>query len=163
MMTTSSSRESQCMADINITPFTDVLLVLLIIFIILAAVAAPPGFQKQLSSPRPKFISDPPLGAHQIQVEVTAKDRISLDGKPICFAQLYQMMAATIASHDRQGYSRHIALSPQGEPLEQQRVSLGLSYDHRIINGRTADAMLLRLKKLIEEPEPEPAPPRGPA
>ena len=110
MMMTSSSRESQCMADINITPFTDVLLVLLIIFIILAAVAAPPGFQKQLSSPRPKFISDPPLGAHQIQVEVTAKDRISLDGKPIRFAQLYQMMAATIASHDRQGYSRHIAL-----------------------------------------------------
>jgi biopolymer transport protein ExbD len=110
MMTISSSRETQCMADINITPFTDVLLVLLIIFIILAAVAAPPGFQKQLSNPRPKPILDPPLGSHQILVEVTAKDRVSLDGKPILFAQIYQMMAATIALHDRHGYSRHIAL-----------------------------------------------------
>ena len=110
MMTTSSSRESQCMADINITPFTDVLLVLLIIFIILAAVSAPPGFQKQLSNPSPKLVSDPPLGAHQILVEVTASDRVSLDGKVIQFAQLYDMMAATIAFHDRHGYSRHIAL-----------------------------------------------------
>jgi len=99
-MTISSSRETQCMPDINITPFTDVLLVLLIIFIILAAVTAPPGFQKQLSSPRPKFISDPPLGSHQILVEVTAKDRVSLDGKPILFTQIYQMMAATIASYN---------------------------------------------------------------
>ncbi len=41
MMTTSSSRETQYMAEINITPFTDVLLVLLIIFILLAALATP--------------------------------------------------------------------------------------------------------------------------
>lgn len=34
------------MAEINITPFTDVLLVLLIIFMILAAMVTPPGFQK---------------------------------------------------------------------------------------------------------------------
>jgi biopolymer transport protein ExbD len=109
-MTLSSSRESQCMADINITPFTDVLLVLLIIFIILAAVSAPPGFQKQLSSPSPKVVSDHVLGARPILVEVTSTDRISLDGKVIQFAQLYHMMAVTIAFHDRHGYSRHIAL-----------------------------------------------------
>ena len=36
------------MAEINITPFTDVLLVLLIIFMILAALVAPPGFEKEL-------------------------------------------------------------------------------------------------------------------
>jgi pyruvate/2-oxoglutarate/acetoin dehydrogenase E1 component/pyruvate/2-oxoglutarate dehydrogenase complex dihydrolipoamide acyltransferase (E2) component len=51
------------------------------------------------------------------------------------------------------GISRDIALSAEGEPCEQQTVGLGLSYDHRIINGRTANALLLRLKKLIEEPE----------
>jgi 2-oxoglutarate dehydrogenase E2 component (dihydrolipoamide succinyltransferase) len=65
------------------------------------------------------------------------------------------------------GISRHITLTPEGEPFEQQRVSLGLTYDHRIINGRTADALLQRLKKLIEEPEPQAqaqaAPTRGPA
>jgi biopolymer transport protein ExbD len=39
----SAQQESDVMAEINITPFTDVLLVLLIIFMILAALAAPPG------------------------------------------------------------------------------------------------------------------------
>jgi pyruvate/2-oxoglutarate/acetoin dehydrogenase E1 component/pyruvate/2-oxoglutarate dehydrogenase complex dihydrolipoamide acyltransferase (E2) component len=59
------------------------------------------------------------------------------------------------------GISRHIALSAEGEPFEQRWVGLGLSYDHRIINGRTADALLLRLKKLIEEPEAAAALSRG--
>jgi biopolymer transport protein ExbD len=62
------------------------------------------------SSPSPKVVSDPPLEAHQILVEVTATDRVSVDGKVIQFAQLYQIMAATIAFHDRHGYSRRIAL-----------------------------------------------------
>lgn len=35
-------------SEINITPFTDVLLVLLVIFMILAALVIPPGFEKQL-------------------------------------------------------------------------------------------------------------------
>ena len=41
------------MAEINITPFTDVLLVLLIIFIILAAIVVPPGFEKELPNSNP--------------------------------------------------------------------------------------------------------------
>jgi biopolymer transport protein ExbD len=110
MMTTSSSRETQCMAEINITPFTDVLLVLLIIFILLAAVSAPPGFQKHLSTAPPKHEPAPAFESHEILVEVTAQDRVSLDGKVIRFAQLYQMMAATVALHDHHGYNRHIAL-----------------------------------------------------
>jgi biopolymer transport protein ExbD len=44
-------RDDGVMAEINITPFTDVLLVLLIIFMILAALVAPPGFEKQLPNP----------------------------------------------------------------------------------------------------------------
>ena len=44
----SSARDDEVMAEINITPFTDVLLVLLIIFMILAALVTPPGFQKNL-------------------------------------------------------------------------------------------------------------------
>lgn len=35
-------------SEINVTPFTDVLLVLLVIFMILAALVIPPGFEKQL-------------------------------------------------------------------------------------------------------------------
>lgn len=44
----SSAGDDEVMAEINITPFTDVLLVLLIIFMILAALVTPPGFQKNL-------------------------------------------------------------------------------------------------------------------
>ena len=39
----SAQQDNEVMAEINITPFTDVLLVLLIIFMILAARGAPPG------------------------------------------------------------------------------------------------------------------------
>ncbi len=44
----SAQQDDDVMAEINITPFTDVLLVLLIIFMLLAAVVTPPGFQKEL-------------------------------------------------------------------------------------------------------------------
>ena len=49
----SAQQESEVMAEINITPFTDVLLVLLIIFMILAALVAPPGFEKELPNKNP--------------------------------------------------------------------------------------------------------------
>lgn len=35
-------------SEINITPFTDVLLVLLVIFMILAALVVPPGFERKV-------------------------------------------------------------------------------------------------------------------
>ena len=44
----SAQQDAEVMAEINITPFTDVLLVLLIIFMILASLTAPPGFEKKL-------------------------------------------------------------------------------------------------------------------
>jgi biopolymer transport protein ExbD len=50
-MTTTLRADDAVMAEINITPFTDVLLVLLIIFMILAALVAPPGFEQKLSNP----------------------------------------------------------------------------------------------------------------
>ena len=50
----SAQGDDEVMAEINITPFTDVLLVLLIIFMILAALVTPPGFQKNCpTSPIP--------------------------------------------------------------------------------------------------------------
>ena len=49
----SAQQDQEVMAEINITPFTDVLLVLLIIFMILAALVAPPGFEKELPNKNP--------------------------------------------------------------------------------------------------------------
>ncbi len=68
------------MAEINITPFTDVLLVLLIISMILAALVAPPGFEKTLRDPS----SAPPThatAARIIDVAVNERGAIFVDGR----------------------------------------------------------------------------------
>ena len=73
-----AKQSDDVMAEINITPFTDVLLVLLIIFMILAALVTPPGFQKQL----PNSSSAPPTQAKQqkeIDVLVNSKGTIFVD------------------------------------------------------------------------------------
>jgi biopolymer transport protein ExbD len=111
---TSSKQDTDVMAEINITPFTDVLLVLLIIFMILAALAAPPGFQKQLpkKNTSPQNITKSQL-QHQIEVQVTAKNQIYIDGKPVPMSDLYTTMSTTIAYHERhanQGYTTHVSL-----------------------------------------------------
>lgn len=111
---TSSKQDTDVMAEINITPFTDVLLVLLIIFMILAALAAPPGFQKQLpkKNTSPQNITKSQL-QHQIEVEVTAKNNIYIDTKPVAMADLYNVMSNTISYHQRhanQGYTTHVSL-----------------------------------------------------
>jgi len=66
------------MAEINITPFTDVLLVLLIIFMILAAIVTPPGFEKELANhnPAPSHPLTPPK---EIDVIVNNKGVIFVD------------------------------------------------------------------------------------
>jgi biopolymer transport protein ExbD len=111
---TSSKQDTEVMAEINITPFTDVLLVLLIIFMILAALSAPPGFQKQLPKKNntPQNITKHEL-QHQIEVIVSGKNKIYIDGKPVPSERLYDTMATTIAyhrSHAAQGYKDHISL-----------------------------------------------------
>ena len=98
------------MADINITPFTDVLLVLLIIFMLLAALATPPGFQKSFGACDVRCGSGPLR--QPIRVEVASGPRISVNGIGVTTAQLYPAMADAIARHDRdpQHFSSHIEL-----------------------------------------------------
>jgi biopolymer transport protein ExbD len=81
-------RDDSVMAEINITPFTDVLLVLLIIFMILAALVAPPGFEKQLGDPG----TAPPqhtTAVRAIEVLVNETGAIFVDGKPSGERALY--------------------------------------------------------------------------
>ncbi len=68
------------MAEINITPFTDVLLVLLIIFMILAALVAPPGFEKQLPNKNPNTNTNQNKNKNDIEVDVNNKGVIFVDG-----------------------------------------------------------------------------------
>jgi biopolymer transport protein TolR len=88
----SSAGDDEVMAEINITPFTDVLLVLLIIFMILAALITPPGFQKQLPD---KSDQTPPTVVQKsksIEVLVNDKGRIFIDNKETDVPHLYADM-----------------------------------------------------------------------
>jgi biopolymer transport protein ExbD len=88
MSMVSAQQDQEVMAEINITPFTDVLLVLLIIFMILAALVAPPGFEKQLPDPG----HAPPThttAARTIEVMVNETGAIFVDGKPSGERALY--------------------------------------------------------------------------
>ncbi len=76
------------MAEINVTPFTDVLLVLLIIFMILAALVAPPGFERQLPDPSECCIR-PPSAARSISVVVSERGTIFVDGRATDERRIY--------------------------------------------------------------------------
>jgi biopolymer transport protein ExbD len=75
----SAKQEDDVMAEINITPFTDVLLVLLIIFMILAALVTPPGFQKELPNHSDPNQSQQNDNKKVIDVEVNNKGTIFVD------------------------------------------------------------------------------------
>ncbi len=99
-------RDDAVMAEINITPFTDVLLVLLIIFMILAALVAPPGFEKQLpdrgGAPPPRVVA-----ARTIQVLVNERGAVFVDGKRSGERALYADMIDTVRRRGR----LHVALA----------------------------------------------------
>jgi biopolymer transport protein ExbD len=97
----SAKQDSEVMAEINITPFTDVLLVLLIIFMILAALITPPGFQKELPNHNNNPASAKNDPKKEIDVEVTSKGVIFIDNKRITEQQLYYTMSDTAARRGR--------------------------------------------------------------
>jgi biopolymer transport protein ExbD len=82
MSMVSASQDDEVMAEINITPFTDVLLVLLIIFIILASLVVPPGFQKKLPDSDSAPVTQKQDNAKSIEVVITEKGKMFVDNKP---------------------------------------------------------------------------------
>jgi biopolymer transport protein ExbD len=114
MMSAAQRQDGDVMAEINITPFTDVLLVLVIIFMILAAMAAPPGFQKELSStikPVPGKI-DP---TKVIDVMVTRAGAIYVDDIATNENGLYAAIANAVEAHKANRLSTHIAIVADGD------------------------------------------------
>ncbi len=85
------------MAEINITPFTDVLLVLLIIFMILAALITPPGFQKELPNSNNNPASSKNDPKKEIDIEVNDKGVIFVDGAKTSVTGIYDTMLRTAA------------------------------------------------------------------
>ena len=110
------AQDSQTLHEINVTPFTDVLLVLLIVFMLLAALSVPPGFQKRLAPEHAKPLPPPSVtDLGFILVEVTATGRIAIDGTPIATTRLYDVMAQAVATARRRGGSRHIAVNADAQ------------------------------------------------
>jgi biopolymer transport protein ExbD len=102
----------ETMAEINITPFTDVLLVLLIIFMLLAAAAVPPGFQKETSANCSSCLVHHFDDRAPIVVEVAPGPRTTIDGVAVPAAQIYAAMAGAVLRHARNAVrlSTHIEL-----------------------------------------------------
>ncbi|HTX59755.1 MAG TPA: biopolymer transporter ExbD [Verrucomicrobiae bacterium] len=88
----SARGDEEVMAEINITPFTDVLLVLLIIFMILAALVAPPGFEKELPNHSNNNSTNNQKNKQNIEVEINDKGVIFVDGTKTNDVQIYRVM-----------------------------------------------------------------------
>jgi len=101
----SAKQDEEVMAEINITPFTDVLLVLLIIFMILAALVTPPGFEKEL----PNNNNAPTQQNKQkndIEVAVNNKGVIFVDGQRTDENGVYGIMLTERAKRG----NRHVSI-----------------------------------------------------
>jgi biopolymer transport protein ExbD len=90
----SAKQDEEVMAEINITPFTDVLLVLLIIFMILAALVAPPGFEKELPNKNNNNQANENKNKNDIEVDVNNRGVIFVDGTKTNEAGVYSVMGA---------------------------------------------------------------------
>jgi biopolymer transport protein ExbD len=92
-----AKQDQEVMAEINITPFTDVLLVLLIIFMILAALITPPGFEKQLpnKNTNPSVAQNNPK--KEIEIEVNNRGVIFVDAKKTDVGAIYYVISQTVA------------------------------------------------------------------
>ncbi len=102
----SAKQDEEVMAEINITPFTDVLLVLLIIFMILAALVTPPGFEKEL----PNNNNSQPLTQKQhndIEVLVNNKGAIFVDGQKTDENGIYNVMLTERAKRG----NKHVSIT----------------------------------------------------
>jgi biopolymer transport protein ExbD len=103
----SAQQDDEVMAEINITPFTDVLLVLLIIFMILAALVAPPGFEKQLPDKNDNTVVQQQKKTDNIEVLVNEQGVIYVDGKRSDATRIYQDMLDV----EHQKGHKHVSLT----------------------------------------------------
>ena len=86
------------MSEINITPFTDVLLVLLIIFMILASLMTPPGFQRAIGCTRACRGVTPRPPPSKIDIYITRAGKIFIGTQPVDSRSIYAGLAKAAAT-----------------------------------------------------------------
>ena len=107
MSMVSSAQDDEVMAEINITPFTDVLLVLLIIFIILASVTKEPKLPDAKNTDKVK--------ASQIVVYVNEKNKIQIGSQEVDIRDA----AAAFAKLQEQTNHRFTSVIIKADPKAQ--------------------------------------------
>ncbi len=100
-MTRFVATDDSVLSAINITPFTDVLLVLLVIFMILAALVIPPRFKKQLENPSSKPIHD--RHVESLKVTIRKDGAIFIGSQRIDAPDLYSTLANDLRRNPRRG------------------------------------------------------------
>ena len=99
-------------AEINVTPFTDVLLVLLIIFMVLAAIVAPAGFERRIPNCNCGRFSQK-LAPPKAELVIARNGRMELDGRILDERTIYGALSALQASR------HNVALSIYGDRLTE--------------------------------------------
>ena len=80
-------------AEINITPFTDVLLVLLIIFMLLAALIVPAGFEKQLDNCSKSCLGPEVAANAPAELAIARTGSMTLNGEAVSEGSIYSVLA----------------------------------------------------------------------
>ena len=112
---TGQSEGTGTIADINVTPLVDVMLVLLVIFMVTA-----PILQQGVSIDLPKVAAAPLSGEQeQLVVNVNKTGQVFLNDAPIALADLTtKLLAIHAARPDRQVYVRADQAVPYGQVMK---------------------------------------------
>ncbi|MFT4247131.1 MAG: biopolymer transporter ExbD [Pseudomonas sp.] len=96
-MAFSSGTSGKPMADINVTPLIDVMLVLLIIFIVTAPIMTYPiavDLPQRVLNPPPQTVEPPP----PIELRIDAGNQVYWNNSPVPVAELQQRMEEVVQS-----------------------------------------------------------------
>lgn len=96
-MAFSSAVRSGPLADINVTPLVDVMLVLLIIFIVTAPIVARP-IAVQLPQATDRVV-DRPEPPPPIELRLDAGNQLSWNGQPMAISELQARLQAQVGEH----------------------------------------------------------------
>ncbi len=111
-MAFSSAGRSGPLADINVTPLVDVMLVLLIIFIVTAPIVARPiAVQLPQSTDRTNRPEPPP----PIELRLDASNQLSWNGQPMAIDDLQARLQAQAGEHAGNLPELRIATDPSAE------------------------------------------------
>lgn len=102
------------MADINVTPLVDVMLVLLIIFIVTAPIMTYPiavDLPQRVLNPPPVTREPPP----PIDVRIDASNQVTWNNSPVAVAELQQRMEQEVQRDPTNQPELRIDISPDSE------------------------------------------------